>query len=223
MEVWALATNAKALDDISKLINQGRRRRALKAMCDPEFQAQHEHTAHYWNMLALCQLLRNQLPAARRSYARARTCSDFAVELTDDYLRDRALYLIRRRRGLKRADSLLQQAASSHQEGDRAAVYQMCWGRLEAAKRNWTAAILYYQKAQELWNSLTNPNQQWIMNNRFHWLKALAVTNKDTSDLANLIIATDPSPTRQWRARLIKQWGRFSNRVDDLAAWFLHL
>jgi len=207
-----------ALEDVRVLVNKGRWMLAHRIVRNPNFELQHTHTAHFWFLRMLLELLRGHAYGAIHALKRAKQCSDYTPEMAGDTLRDQALYAIRKQQ-LRIAARLIEQARPLHKGENREAVLRMTEARLAQANGELNKALKFYKKANELWVELGKRGEeydiQWAKNNRFHWFRCCALAGEPTKDKARIIITTDPSRPRRWRVRFICAFGLLGARIDN--------
>lgn len=211
-------TEKLSLDDVGILINRGRWRRALRIVRDSPFELAHRHEQRYWFLRALAELLAGNARVLSYFQRRARSCPDYASWIEGDFLRDYALYLVRKRLA-EEAAAYLNKAKKYHQSLDRQALFIMCLGAVAYAAGDFQTALMHFEEADKRWLELKIRNEpandQWIKNNRFRLLKAQARLGCMDKDIAKKIRRFDPSFPRRCRARFIWYFGTLGNAIDD--------
>lgn len=220
--------------------NQGKFRQARSLLLQLRDHDSSRTSAEFWNKLAMAEIQLNRLNHAERCIIEARGCPDYgehAARIEGDFRRNLATWYVRRMP--KHPPALLMRYATSDNSilqgllertimghyglNDEAAAY-MIIGRYEARQANKfkhrrlaflavvLSAIQNFQAADAIWEMLgEDANEQWRINNRFHWFMALRAFEAHNgaptpgiraSELFQLIEEQDPNPRHVKIARV---------------------
>jgi hypothetical protein len=92
----------------------------------------------------------------------------------------------------------------------------MAEARLAFAHGDISLALRLHTEADAMWRGLKVPNEQWMRNNRFHWLKPLVAAGADQTKLYATIMADEPRRDRRVRAQIMHRLGRPGLWIDRI-------
>lgn len=217
------------LEELSTLVNTGKWPQALRLVRSPGMKSAYETDVHYWFQRALVESLSgSEESVIEEARQQARACPGYNKGIEEDLVRDHALACIRRRM-LDKAMELRDQARklSNPEDGNRVAALEMLDGRIAYALGDPGKAATHFIRAHDMWRKLKKSGEhysaQWIINNRFYLLKALAALGEATGDITFIVVSTDPSLKRRLSARFIGRFGKLGNRIHDWVAYQLGL
>ena len=218
---------------ISQLINRGKLQSAHR-IADEAIDRGDAciQSADFWFAVYLTRLLVGT--HAGDALARARQCSNFTRQMEGDAMRDNALALIRLRDGGYEdgvINNILWNASVLHAgDANRQAAIVMARARLNVKQAevggsskgfHLTRAYRLFKQADTMWAQIGDKaDQQWIRNNRFHWI--LVAARLHDRDQASRLYSQIVSSSEQRRVRLVRAWlvtwlwpGRLGSRIDD--------
>lgn len=207
---------------LSKLINRGRFRKA--AAVGSKYVANNPDCddANLWFQLSLAEGLGGFPRRAAAYRCQASLCSNYTSTMRGDFFRDAALAAIRRGDALQAKD-FLDQADAEVPEGDgnRQAAISMVSGRiLLLLDLPFLALTCFYRAIVQFDQLGENADAQWVKNNNFHTLRALAAcaigasTRPVTRSLRRMITQSDPNRLRRYRAWGLCYLGRTGYVMD---------
>lgn len=214
------------IDKIKELINQGKFKEAREyAKYINSLVMSHINNAHFYFYYSLTVRLTSKngqdVSLLREIESEMKSCDNFTQNIYGDYLRDEALMMVRLGY-TKKAQETVDEMLNYIENGDynRKAAYKMVIGRINYIQHDTWLATVHHKEADLLWQTHEETaDPQWIKNNRFHWLKAMAAqgyklrylfeTAKEIRD------SGDSNKTRLLRVKLIR-FGRIANKIDDL-------
>lgn len=195
----------EAAQRMSELINRGRFRQAL------DFGQRHVLVAGYFSntnnvhakvyfQLSLAARLKGRVGLADEYWAKAKQSPSYSQTMEGDFKRDLALMHIRQGH-LQEAEALLPKIADLHKgDKNRQAVLLMTEARLMYANGYYNTAYDLHQQAHLMWVGLgEGADQQWMLNNDFHWIKAARAASKPAGRIYRRFKRHEVRPSRKAR------------------------
>jgi hypothetical protein len=192
---------------ISRLINEKRWYEAERLGAEHGFDEAVAGSAHFWFAYGLARELTGG--DGEWEFDEAAKCPDFTMQMQGDMNRDLALGLARMRRFDEAFDLLCQAEDIFKGDANRLASIEMLWGRVEYLRGHFRLAEEFHFKADAAWRELGDAtNLQWIMNNRFYWLKVQATMGLPMRRLYHdFLRSPEPREDRRKLARLYFRYG----------------
>ena len=154
------------LHDLSELINTGHWAQALllaRANTSREGFDSHVHVLH---QKALIELLQGSFEAANLVWHTAKKCPGYSTLQEGDFLRDRAIWHIKRSHLADAAEDLRLVRNCHTTDGNRLACATAIEARLALQKGEYARAYRLTREADTMWATLGNAaTRQWVTNN----------------------------------------------------------